>query len=72
MSYVIHVVVAGGAVADDVYVGRYRETDRAVERAKQIERAAERAGGQVTAMVREILPTSVPLVDILADAGFDT
>lgn len=70
--YIVHVVVAGGDVSDDVYIGPYRDFARAVARGQQIERAATRAGGSVTALVREITPRTVALADVLADAGFDT
>ena len=65
-KFVIHLVLPGGAVADDVYVGPFRYEDRAVEKAEAIDRKF----GTPVALVRELLPCSTSLAEIEREAGW--
>jgi hypothetical protein len=58
MSHVIHVVIEGGVVAEDIYVGPFRYQDLAEDKAEAIERAADRADIGLACMVRPLLPGS--------------
>lgn len=69
MRYVVHVVLEGGAVADDLYVGPFRHEDRAVEVANRIERVAERLGAPLGCLVREILPGPTSARRVIEEAG---
>lgn len=58
----IHCVVQGGTVAGDVYVGPFRDYERAVDRALQIERRMP----DVLTLVRQLFPgpTSLKVIEV--------
>lgn len=64
-KYVIHVVVSGGAVIDDVYVGPFRDPERAEAKAEQIRRADD----YLQPLVRELLPGRTSIRDIVEQCG---
>lgn len=58
---IIHVVVGGGGIADDIYVGGFHDETIAVERARMIERAFSDLGLNVSCLVRELEPSRISM-----------